>query len=66
MGGTSNLSVVRSGTPEQVRADVRAKRAAGVDIIGPECAVPLDAPWRNMVALAAEVKQGNCATDAHR
>jgi MtaA/CmuA family methyltransferase len=56
MGGTSNLSVIRSGSEEDVRADVRAKRAAGIDIIGPECAVPLDAPYRNMVALAAEVK----------
>ena len=58
MGGTSNLSVIRSGSAEQVRADVRAKKAAGIDIIGPECAVPLDAPYRNMVALTEEVKRG--------
>ncbi|HOX05620.1 MAG TPA: uroporphyrinogen decarboxylase family protein [Planctomycetota bacterium] len=57
MGGTSNLAVVRSGTAEQVRADVLAKKAAGIDIIGPECAVPLDAPFRNMVALTDEVRR---------
>jgi [methyl-Co(III) methanol-specific corrinoid protein]:coenzyme M methyltransferase len=57
MGGTSNLTVIRSGSVEAVRADVREKHAAGIDIIGPECAVPLDAPFRNMVALAAEVKK---------
>jgi len=32
--------------------DVREKLAAGVDIIGPECAVPLDAPCANMKLLA--------------
>jgi [methyl-Co(III) methanol-specific corrinoid protein]:coenzyme M methyltransferase len=57
MGGTSNLTVIRSGSAEAVRADVREKIAAKIDVIGPECAVPLDAPYRNMVALAEEVKQ---------
>ena len=56
MGGTSNLSVVRAGTPEDIRRDVAEKHAAGVDILGPECAVPLDAPWRNLAALAREAK----------
>lgn len=56
MGGTSNLTVIRSGDEAVARADVRAKAAAGVDIIGPECAVPLDAPHRNMVALTEEVR----------
>ena len=40
-----------------------AALAAGIDVIGPECAVPLDAPCRNLAALAAEAKrfarQGN-------
>jgi len=56
MGGTSNLSVIRSGSAEAVRADVREKLAARIDIIGPECAVPLDAPYGNMVVLSEEVK----------
>jgi [methyl-Co(III) methanol-specific corrinoid protein]:coenzyme M methyltransferase len=57
MGGTSNLSVIRTGTPDAVRADVAEKVAVGIDIIGPECAVPLDAPWRNMKLLADAVKE---------
>lgn len=56
MGGTSNFNVIRTGTPEGIRAEVQAKRAVGIDIIGPECAVPLDAPWRNLQILATAVK----------
>ncbi|HUW55910.1 MAG TPA: uroporphyrinogen decarboxylase family protein [Planctomycetota bacterium] len=57
MGGTSNLDVIRTGTPESIRADVAEKASFGIEIIGPECAVPLDAPWRNMKLLADEVKK---------
>jgi len=60
MGGTSNLHVIRCGTPEAIAADVREKSAAGIDIIGPECAVPLDAPWRNLKQLADDVKRCVC------
>ena len=57
MGGTSNLDVIRTGTPEDVRADVAEKASLGIEIIGPECAVPLDAPYCNMKLLADEVKK---------
>lgn len=56
MGGTSNIDVIRNGSAEDVIKDVHEKYDAGIDIIGPECAVPLDAPYMNMVTLAAEVK----------
>ena len=56
MGGTSNLRVIRAGSPEAVAHDVREKVRAGVDIIGPECAVPLDAPYANMKLLADQAK----------
>jgi [methyl-Co(III) methanol-specific corrinoid protein]:coenzyme M methyltransferase len=56
MGGTSNLEIIRKGSQEAIRQDVREKIAAGIDVIGPECAVPLDAPHRNMQVLAEEVK----------
>ena len=56
MGGTSNLKIIRKGSEEAIRQDVREKIAAGIDMIGPECAVPLDAPYRNMQMLAEEVK----------
>lgn len=56
MGGTSNLEIIRKGNEETIRQDVCEKVAAGIDIIGPECAVPLDAPYRNMQILAEAVK----------
>jgi len=57
MGGTSNFEVVRSGTPERVAADVAEKLACRIDVIGPECAVPLDAPSRNLRLIAEEAKR---------
>ena len=51
MGGTANIDVVRDGTEESIAADVEEKLHVGIDIVGPECAVPLDAPWRNLKAL---------------
>jgi [methyl-Co(III) methanol-specific corrinoid protein]:coenzyme M methyltransferase len=57
MGGTSNFDIIRTGTAESIARDVAEKAACGIDIIGPECAVPLDAPYKNMKVLAAEVKR---------
>ena len=56
MGGTSNFDIVRSGSFETIRKDVKEKIDCKIDIIGPECAVPLDAPYNNMKILAEEVK----------
>jgi len=52
MGGTSNLTVVREGSPERIEQDVKEKIAAGIDIIGPECAVPLDASFNSLKHIA--------------
>jgi len=57
MGGTSNLDVVRQGTPLAVAADVAEKLACQIEVIGPECAVPLDAPHHNLRLIAEEVKR---------
>ncbi|OGS24260.1 MAG: hypothetical protein A2297_02390 [Elusimicrobia bacterium RIFOXYB2_FULL_48_7] len=57
MGGTSNFDIIRSGTEDTIRNDAREKIAAGIDIIGPECAVPLDAKYLNMKILADETKK---------
>lgn len=57
MGGTSNFDVIRSGSAEIIREDVKEKIECCIDIIGPECAVPLDAPFENMKVLACEVKK---------
>lgn len=57
MGGTSNLEVIRNGDFEIIQKEVKEKIKNGIDIIGPECAVPLDAPFENMKILAEEVKK---------
>jgi len=57
MGGTSNYDIIKNGTPETIVADVQNKIRNEIDIIGPECAVPLDAPYINMKILAQEVKK---------
>ena len=64
MGGTSNLTIIKGGTEEAVRNDVREKIKAGIDIIGPECAVPLNASYWNMKTLTAEAQrtQGSVAS----
>jgi hypothetical protein len=48
MGGISNINTLRNGSLESVGKDVRETVRAGIDIIGPECAVPLDAPCENL------------------
>lgn len=58
MGGTSNFDVVFKGTPEIIEYDVAEKIANHIDIIGPECAVPLNASYKNLKAIADAVKAG--------
>lgn len=57
MGGTSNIAVIRNGGEEDVVRDVESKLENDIDILGPECAVPLDAPYRNMEVLCETVKK---------
>jgi [methyl-Co(III) methanol-specific corrinoid protein]:coenzyme M methyltransferase len=53
MGGTSNIDVVLNGTPESIERDITEKLQVGIDIIGPECAVPLNAPSENLRTIVA-------------
>jgi len=57
MGNISNTRVLLSGNPEQVLAACRSAIAGGIDILSPECAVPLTVTIRNLQALvqAAEM-----------
>ncbi len=56
MGGTSNLDLIQNGTPEAIIEDLKEKVRWDIDIIGPECAVPLNAPYANIKLLAEEAK----------
>jgi [methyl-Co(III) methanol-specific corrinoid protein]:coenzyme M methyltransferase len=57
MGGTSNINIVRNGTQEAITKDVEEKLRLGIDIIGPECAVPLDAPYKNLQTITEVTKK---------
>jgi len=52
MGNLNNPELLLRGAPAQVRQAAREAREAGVDIIGPECAVPLTTPTENLRAIA--------------
>lgn len=57
MGGTSNIDIVRNGTPESIAKDIAEKLHVGIDIVGPECAVPLDAPYKNLRTIVEAAKK---------
>lgn len=50
MGGISNYKLLRA-TPEEIAADSAAAIEAGIDVVGPECAIPLTTPLKNLKAI---------------
>ncbi|MGQ9576043.1 MAG: MtaA/CmuA family methyltransferase [Thermoguttaceae bacterium] len=52
MGGISNFKLLRAA-PEQIAADALAAAQAGIDVIGPECAIPLGTPLANLKAIVS-------------
>ena len=52
MGNVNNPEVLLHGTPEQAAEQARQAIAAGVQIVGPECAVPLCTPVENLKAIS--------------
>jgi [methyl-Co(III) methanol-specific corrinoid protein]:coenzyme M methyltransferase len=58
VGNVNNAQVLFQGTPEDVRNQVRYAVEAGVNIIAPECAIPLATPLENLKALIAAVHEG--------
>ncbi len=58
VGNINNPQTLLQGTPDDVYKQVRYAVESGVDIIGPECAVPLSTPLENLKAIVAAVKEG--------
>lgn len=54
-GNVNNAQTLVHGTPDDVRREVFAALDAGIDIIAPECAVPVTAPLANVVAIPEAV-----------
>jgi len=52
MGGISNYKLLKN-RPEEIAADAAKAIAAGINIIGPECAIPLLTPLANLKAVAS-------------
>jgi [methyl-Co(III) methanol-specific corrinoid protein]:coenzyme M methyltransferase len=57
-GCINNPQVLYQGTPEDVYKQARYAIEAGVDIIGPECAVPLATPLENLKAIVEAAREG--------
>jgi [methyl-Co(III) methanol-specific corrinoid protein]:coenzyme M methyltransferase len=61
IGNIANKNVLFGGTPEDVYKQARYSIEAGVDILAPECAVPLQTPLANLKAIVEAAKEGYVA-----
>jgi [methyl-Co(III) methanol-specific corrinoid protein]:coenzyme M methyltransferase len=58
VGNVNNPEVLYQGKPDDVYQQVRYAVDAGVNIIGPECAIPLTTPLENLKAIVAAAGEG--------
>ncbi len=58
VGNVNNSEVLYLGSPEDVYRQARYAIEAGVNIIGPECAVPLPTPIENLKAIVSAAYEG--------
>lgn len=58
VGNVNNPRVLLQGTPEEVYSQARYAIEAGVNIIGPECAIPLATPLENLKTIVEAAKEG--------
>jgi [methyl-Co(III) methanol-specific corrinoid protein]:coenzyme M methyltransferase len=57
VGNINNPVTLVSKGPSEVRQEVREALAAGVKVIGPECAIPLTTPVENLRAIPSAVAE---------
>ncbi len=50
MGGISNYKLL-GATPDEIAADSSLAARAGINVVGPECAIPLPTPLANLLAV---------------
>jgi MtaA/CmuA family methyltransferase len=55
MGGISNIETLYNGTADDVRRQAVAAAKARINIIGPECAVPLNVKVENLKAISHQI-----------
>ena len=61
VGNINNPETLFARGPEEVRAEVFANLDAGVQMVGPECAVPLQAPLENLMEIPRAVRDWSAA-----
>jgi [methyl-Co(III) methanol-specific corrinoid protein]:coenzyme M methyltransferase len=57
LGNLSSKTTLTSGSPEDVKAEVKKAIEDGADLIEPSCGVPPDAPTANVRAMVEAVKE---------
>jgi MtaA/CmuA family methyltransferase len=57
IGNINNPTTLFSKGPEEVKAEVRSNLEAGVHMVGPECACPLQTPIENLRAIPEAVRE---------
>jgi MtaA/CmuA family methyltransferase len=63
MGNVNNPEILLNGTPAQVAEQARYALAAGVQCVGPECAIPPQTPLENLQAITQAVTRKDNAAD---
>jgi MtaA/CmuA family methyltransferase len=62
VGNVNNPETLFARGPEEVRVEVRKNLEAGVQLIGPECAIPLQTPIENLLAIRDTVLEWHGAS----
>jgi [methyl-Co(III) methanol-specific corrinoid protein]:coenzyme M methyltransferase len=57
IGGVSNPVTLFKGTPDDVMREARYALEAGIEILAPECAIPLTTPVENLQAITLAAKE---------
>ena len=57
IGGVSNPVTLFTGTPDDVMREGRYALEAGIEILAPECAIPLTTPVENLQAVTRAAKE---------
>ena len=55
IGNVNNPETLFARGPEEVQAEVRKNLDAGIKLVGPECAIPLQTPLENLKAIPAAI-----------
>lgn len=63
-GGVNNPETLYAGTPANVEHDVVKALKAGIQLVSPECAIPLLTPMRNLKAIVEHVELCSAAGTA--